>query len=72
MPFDIVNNNAEPVYTELPGWTFPESSMSEVSQLPAELSDYICFLEKELGVPVVIVSVGPDRKETLARHPEFA
>lgn len=72
MPFDIVNNDAEPVYTELPGWTLPENSMSDASQLPVELSDYICFLEKELGVPVVIVSVGPDRKETLARHPEFA
>lgn len=72
MPFDIVNNEVEPVYTELPGWTLPENSMNDASQLPVELSDYICFLEKELGVPVVIVSVGPDRKETLARHPEFA
>ncbi|HMT30653.1 MAG TPA: adenylosuccinate synthetase, partial [Bacteroidia bacterium] len=61
-----------PVYTEIPGWTLPDDSIQDASQLPSQLSNYIDFLEKELGVPVVIVSVGPDRKETLARHPEFA
>ncbi len=72
MPFDIVNNEVEPVLLELPGWILSGKQLHDVSQLPVELSDYISFLEKELGVPVVIVSVGPDRKETLARHPEFA
>ena len=72
MPYDIVHNNVEPVYSELPGWTLPESGVREVHDLPVQLSDYILFLEKELGVPVVIVSVGPDRSETLARHPEYA
>lgn len=43
-----------------------------MDQLPSELTEYINFVEKELGVPIVIVSVGPDRKETLARDTEFA
>ncbi len=72
MPYDIVTEIAEPVYTELPGWTLPEDGVHEISDLPASLSSYIDFLEAQLGVPVVIVSVGPDRSETLARDPEFA
>lgn len=72
MPYDIVTEKAEPVYTELPGWTLPEDGVHEISDLPASLSSYIDFLEAHLGVPVVIVSVGPDRSETLARDPEFA
>lgn len=72
MPYDIVTEKAEPVYTELPGWTLPEDGVHEIRDLPASLSSYIDFLEAQLGVPVVIVSVGPDRSETLARDPEFA
>ena len=72
MPFDIVHNEVEPVYQELPGWTLPGDGVHDISDLPAALTEYISFLESELKVPVVIVSVGPDRKETLARHPEFA
>ncbi|MBK7388368.1 MAG: adenylosuccinate synthase [Bacteroidetes bacterium] len=72
MPYDIVTENAEPVYTEMPGWTLPEDGVHEINDLPAALSSYIDFLEAQLGVPVVIVSVGPDRSETLARDPEFA
>jgi adenylosuccinate synthase len=72
MPYDIVTEKAEPVYTELPGWTLPDDGVHEISDLPASLSSYIDFLEAQLGVPVIIVSVGPDRSETLARDPEFA
>lgn len=72
MPYDIVNNEVTPVYKPMPGWTLPDDGVNEISQLPESLSNYISYLEKELNVPVVIVSVGPDRKETLARDPEFA
>lgn len=72
MPYDIVHNAVTPVYKTLPGWTMPGDGVHDMSQLPEQLNDYIGFLEKELNVPVVIVSVGPDRKETLARDPEFA
>jgi len=72
MPYDIVHNEVKPVYKEMAGWTLPDDGVHDMNQLPAELCDYINFIEKELNVPVVIVSVGPDRKETLARDPEFA
>ncbi|MFM7900497.1 MAG: adenylosuccinate synthetase, partial [Bacteroidota bacterium] len=54
------------------GWEQPVGDVSDVSDLPVELTSYISFIEAELGVPVVIVSVGPDRKQTLVRIPEFA
>jgi len=41
--------------------------MTDVSQLPSELNEYIDFLEKELEIPIKIVSVGPDRKQTIHR-----
>jgi len=41
--------------------------MNDYGQLPKELNDYIDFLEKELEIPIKIVSVGPDRKETIFR-----
>jgi len=71
MPFDIVNCEVTPVYRELPGWNLP-SELNEIADLPDSLSSYISYLETELGVPVVIVSVGPDRRQTLIRDPEFA
>ena len=61
-----------PIYEELPGW--PEGSCKEArdySQLPQEAKDYIVFLEKLTGVPVVVVSVGPGRHETFIREPIF-
>lgn len=72
MPYDIVSNPVEPVFTELPGWTLPDQGVNGIDDLPEGLNKYILYLEKELKVPVVIVSVGPDRKETLARTPEYA
>ena len=59
--------NVEPIYTELKGWTEDLTEMSEASTLPKELNEYIAFLEKELEIPITIVSVGPDRKQTIFR-----
>ena len=42
-------------------------NLKSIDELPESLNDYINFLEKELNIPIVIVSVGPDRKETLFR-----
>jgi adenylosuccinate synthase len=72
MPYDIVNNEVTPVYKEMKGWTLPAEAINDITDLPMALTDYITYIESLLDVPVVIVSVGPDRKETLARHPEFA
>ncbi len=67
LPYNIEPENVTPIYTELKGWSEDLTEMSEASQLPKELNDYIDFLEKELETPISIVSVGPDRKQTIFR-----
>lgn len=64
-PYNIDPENIEPIYVELDGWAEDLTGMSESSQLPKALNDYIAFLEKELETPITIVSVGPDRKQTI-------
>ena len=66
-PYNIEAENVEPIYTEVDGWQEDLTGMSEASQLPKALNDYIQFLEKELEIPITIVSVGPDRKQTIFR-----
>ncbi|MBL6606755.1 MAG: adenylosuccinate synthase [Bacteroidetes bacterium] len=66
-PYDIDPELVTPVYTELPGWKEDLTGMTQADQLPKELMAYIEFLEVELGVPIKIVSVGPDRKQTILR-----
>ncbi|NKI27689.1 Adenylosuccinate synthetase [Arenibacter nanhaiticus] len=66
-PYNIEPENVTPVYTELKGWNEDLTGMTEASQLPQALNDYIEFLEKELEVPIKIVSVGPDRTQTIHR-----
>lgn len=67
LPYNIEPENVEPIYTEMKGWAADLTQMTEDSQLPKELNDYIAFLEKELETPIKIVSVGPDRKQTIFR-----
>ena len=67
LPYNIEPENVTPVYTELKGWKEDLTKLSDESQLPKELNDYIDFLEKELEIPINIVSVGPDRKQTIFR-----
>ncbi|MAW95107.1 MULTISPECIES: adenylosuccinate synthase [unclassified Leeuwenhoekiella] len=67
LPYNIEPENVEPVYTEMKGWAEDLTKMQEDEQLPKELNDYIDFLEKELRVPIKIVSVGPDRTQTIHR-----
>ncbi len=67
LPFNIEPENIEPIYSDFKGWTADLTEMSEASTLPKELNDYIDFLEKELELPITIVSVGPDRKQTIFR-----
>ena len=67
-PYNIDPENVEPIYTEFKGWNEDLTGMSEAGQLPKSLNNYIAFLEKELNIPITIVSVGPDRKQTIFRH----
>tara|TARA_X000000368_G_scaffold214153_1_gene169188 strand:- start:1054 stop:1239 length:186 start_codon:yes stop_codon:yes gene_type:complete len=52
---------------EFMGWSEDLRTLESAEHLPKSVNDYIDFLEKELNIPIVIVSVGPDRKETLFR-----
>lgn len=65
-PYDL-SGEVEPVYTEMPGWKCDLTGVRSEEKFPAELKGYISFLEKELGVPITIVSVGPDRTQTIVR-----
>lgn len=66
-PYDITNNEAKPVYKELSGWNSDLTGLSNENEFPQELVDYIAFLETELEIPITVVSVGPDRKQTIIR-----
>ena len=68
MPYDICSVDADPVLKEIDGWHEDLTGITEVSQIPQKLSDYISYLEAELGVPVKYLSVGPDRVQTLVLH----
>ena len=68
MPFDIVNEEVKPIYRDLPGWNKDLTGITAEKDMPAELASYIQYLEKELQVPITIVSVGPDRRQTIRRN----
>lgn len=66
-PFEI-GDNVIPVYKELPGWNLDMTKMQSEEEFPQEFIDYVDFLEAELGVTISIVSVGPDRDQTIKRQ----
>ncbi|KEZ93402.1 adenylosuccinate synthase [Nonlabens ulvanivorans] len=67
LPYNIEAENVTPIYTEFPCWKEDLTKMTDPSQFPAELNEYIDFLEKELEIPIKVVSVGPDRTQTIHR-----
>ncbi len=66
VPFDIAAQ-IEPVYTEFPGWKKDLTGIRKESELPQEFKNYIKFMEDYLGVPISIISLGPDREATIER-----
>ena len=66
MPFET--EGCEAVYKELPGWKEDLSHMTSEDQFPQTFKDYIQFLETELETPITILSVGPDREQTIIRE----
>ena len=67
LPYNIEPENVTPIFTEFKGWKEDLSKMKEASQFPKEFTDYINFLEKELKTPISVISVGPDRNQTIHR-----
>lgn len=67
LPYKIEDHLVEPVYEELPGWSEDITSCRSEDEMPASLRSYIDYIEKHTGVPVKVVSVGPDRTQTIQR-----
>jgi len=68
-PFEI-NDTVEPVYVELPGWKTDMTKMQSENEFPEEFNAYLSFIEETLGVNIKIVSLGPDREQTIVRYTE--
>ena len=66
-PFSLDGVEIEPVYVTLPGWKTDMTAMKSEDEFPPQFVDYINFLEKELATPITIVSIGPDREQTIMR-----
>jgi len=67
LPYNIEPENVEPIYEEIKGWNADLTGMTSYDQLPVELKDYIQFIENYLEIPVKVVSVGPDRTQTIVK-----
>jgi adenylosuccinate synthase len=67
LPFEL-NERTKPVYSELPGWNYDMTGVKSEDEFPEEFNNYLSFLENELGVRIKIVSLGPDREQTIERY----
>ena len=65
-PYNI-EHGIEPVYQELKGWQTDMTRFTSEDQFPQEFCDYIAFLEEQLSTPITIISIGPDREQTILR-----
>ena len=65
-PFNI-EDNIQPIYVEMPGWKTDMTKFTDESQFPQEFKDYVRFLEEQLETPICIISIGPDREQTIIR-----
>lgn len=65
-PYEV-NDSVEPVYTEFKGWKCDICKVRHYDDFPVEFKQYVEFIEQQTGVPVKIISVGPDRDETIVR-----
>jgi len=68
-PFEI-NETVKPVYVEFPGWKTDMTKMQSEDEFPEEFNAYLSFIEESLGVKIKMVSVGPDREQTVVRYAE--
>ncbi len=67
-PFSIEEDTITPVYVTMPGWKTDMTAFKSEDEFPQQFKDYIAFLEKELETPITIVSIGPDREQTIIRN----
>ncbi|SDZ49525.1 Adenylosuccinate synthetase [Rhodonellum ikkaensis] len=67
LTYELNEQDVTPIYTTVKGWYTSLANATTFEEFPKELKDYVFFLEAELGVPIKMVSVGPDRKQTILR-----
>jgi adenylosuccinate synthase len=68
LPYNMNQENLEPVYHTIPGWKQELSGIEDFARMPGKLLAYVNYLEHALNVPVGIVSVGPDRTQTILKE----
>lgn len=68
LPYKLQGDLIDPIFTEMLGWTEDLTQMTNEDQFPDSFKAYIAFIEKEVGVPITLVSVGPDRAQTILRN----
>ncbi len=68
LPYDMCEEDITPVYEKLEGWNCPTDDITEESQFPKPLMNYIEYLEEKLKTPISIVSLGPKRSQTILRN----
>ena len=66
MPYEYINQKITPVYTEIKGWNTSLDNITK-DNMPSELADYVAYLERALEVPITVISVGPDRSQTIQK-----
>ena len=67
LPYEINSADLHPVYEDLKGWQIDLTGITDEHDLPSALNRYIAFIENNVQVPISLVSVGPDRKQTILR-----
>jgi adenylosuccinate synthase len=68
LPYDLCDIEVEPIYKDFKGWACSLEGLKTYTDLPAELSAYIDFLEAELQIPISFISTGPDREAIILRN----
>ena len=67
LPYKLEEDLIEPIFTEVPGWEEDLTKMTSEEEFPESFKSYIDYIEKEVGVPISLISVGPDRAQTIMR-----
>ena len=65
LPYSLESKNLEPIYEEMSGWDDDITEIKDMENLPKTFLNYISFIQDWVGVEIKIVSVGPDRKQTI-------
>ncbi len=68
LPYDLCNEEVEPVYLDFPGWEQSLDGIRAFDEAPEALANYVTYLEKELNLPISFISTGPDRDALILRE----